>query len=682
MTQNGKLRVFIFCIALLFCINLAAQDTTAVVDDSAGVKPKWGLYVLYGYNTYTADFRMLPGIPSCCVKYKDGDGEGISFGALYETPIYDKLWLGIRLGMSNLNGTFNSKEASSVILNNKVVPGIFAHILDARISTLDIGANVLYNFFDNFNVSLGAKGSLLMTKDYKQREEIVEPKDAGVFEDNGLRVRNKTRGGINDASSVQMFLNAGISYEFALNKRKWLFLAPEINYSLGLTNLVSGIDWKVSTIRGGFSLKYQTPPPPPPPPPAPLPPPFAKYPVPEVPPTISVAMNVVQIDSTNQESQNIKLKIEDFISLNMRPLLNYVFFDSCSAKIPARYHMLKPDEIDTFAIEKLKSLDVLPTYYEVLNIIGKRLKENSSDKISIVGTNCNTDGEKNNKDLSKARAYAVRDYLRDVWKVDERRMSVEYRNLPKEASNSEEQGGDEENRRVEIISKNPEITEPVITMDTLRKINESTIRFLPKATAAAGISSWEIDARQNNQNLFTYKGNGNVADKVDWKIIEKGENTPKKSGIIDYTFTATDKLGQSATTDVANIKVDQLTIDKKRIEGIADKEYEYYSLILFDYGKSTLGTEHKKVADFVSHRITKESNVTITGYTDAMGGEDINKRISEKRAEEFAKRLRLKNAKISGVGESQLLYDNKLPEGRFYCRTVKITIETPVKHEN
>lgn len=681
MKLSRNLIIFIFLSGFLSSISLLSQDTQ-LSEDTLAVKPKWGVYVLYGYNTYTADFRMLPGIPSCCNKYKEGDGQGISVGALYETPIIDKFWLGFRLGISNLNGTFNSKEITDVIVNNQSTKGVFAHILDARVSTFDFGANAIYNFFDKFDVSLGLKGGLLMVKDYKQREEIIEPKDIGVFEDNGLRVRNKTRGSINDVSSVQVFLNAGISYEFALNKRNWLLLAPEINYSLGLTNMVSGINWRVSTIRGGFSIKYQTPPPPPPPPPAPLPPPYAKYPVPEIPPTIAVSMNVVQIDSSNQESPNIKLKIEDFISLNMRPLLNYIFFDSCSSKIPTRYHLLRTEETDAFAIEKLKSLDVLPTYYEVLNIIGKRLKENSSDKISIVGTNCNTDGEKNNKDLAKSRAFAVRDYLQDVWKIDDRRMSVEYRNLPKEASNSEEPGGDEENRRVEIISKNPEITEPVITIDTLRKINESTVRFLPKASAAAGIDSWKIEAQQNNQDLYKYEGKGNVADKVDWKIVENGENSPKRSGIINYKFSATDKLGQTASTDVANIKVDQLTIDKKRVEGIADKEFEYYSLILFDYGKSTLGTEHKKVADFVSRRITKESNVTITGYTDAMGGEDINQRISEKRAQEFAKRLNLKSAKISGVGESQLLYDNKLPEGRFYCRTVKITIETPVKPEN
>jgi outer membrane protein OmpA-like peptidoglycan-associated protein len=62
-----------------------------------------------------------------------------------------------------------------------------------------------------------------------------------------------------------------------------------------------------------------------------------------------------------------------------------------------------------------------------------------------------------------------------------------------------------------------------------------------------------------------------------------------------------------------------------------------------------------------------------------MGDEDINKVISERRAKSVANRLRLRDAIIKGVGEENLLYNNRLPEGRFYCRTVQITVETPVK---
>jgi hypothetical protein len=38
-----------------------------------------------------------------------------------------------------------------------------------------------------------------------------------------------------------------------------------------------------------------------------------------------------------------------------------------------------------------------------------------------------------------------------------------------------------------------------------------------------------------------------------------------------------------------------------------------------------------------------------------------------------------KEVHFEGMGERELIYNNELPEGRFYCRTVTITVETPIK---
>ena len=84
------------------------------------------------------------------------------------------------------------------------------------------------------------------------------------------------------------------------------------------------------------------------------------------------------------------------------------------------------------------------------------------------------------------------------------------------------------------------------------------------------------------------------------------------------------------------------------------------------------------VVDFVKNRLTANANVFIYGYTDRMGEEKVNKRISEQRAKAVASRLKIPKSTYAGIGESQLLYNNDTPEGRFYCRTVTITIETPI----
>ena len=73
--------------------------------------------------------------------------------------------------------------------------------------------------------------------------------------------------------------------------------------------------------------------------------------------------------------------------------------------------------------------------------------------------------------------------------------------------------------------------------------------------------------------------------------------------------------------------------------------------------------------------------VTISGYTDALGDEIVNEKIALERAKAVSQRLQIRNAIVRGIGEKEILYDNNLPEGRFYCRTVTITIETPINKE-
>jgi outer membrane protein OmpA-like peptidoglycan-associated protein len=95
-----------------------------------------------------------------------------------------------------------------------------------------------------------------------------------------------------------------------------------------------------------------------------------------------------------------------------------------------------------------------------------------------------------------------------------------------------------------------------------------------------------------------------------------------------------------------------------------------------------LSGRNKNFDDVVKNRVRPKSSIVITGYSDKMGEARANQRISDARAKEVSRLMKLSGAKVRGVGESDLLYDNDLPEGRFYCRTVVITIETAVNQED
>jgi len=257
-------------------------------------------------------------------------------------------------------------------------------------------------------------------------------------------------------------------------------------------------------------------------------------------------------------------------------------------------------------------------------------------------------------------------------------MPIDVRNLPAKPTRDDEPGGSEENRRVEITSDDFRITEPVVTIDTLRIISSYGLRFLTEARTSVGIKNWSVNATFDGNELVNFAGEGNPKRELDWILSDKTPNYPRTAGNIFYSMKVTDSLGQSTESAKNRLPIEQLTIDRKRLERIKDKEFEYYSLILFDFGKHDLRAEHRKVLDFIKDRSNDKSKIYIRGYTDAMGDETVNKRLSERRARTVADRLKLRNAIVEGIGEDELLYDNTTPEGRFYCRTVQIIIETPI----
>lgn len=673
---------------LLIVFFRAGAEETA---DTIEIKPKYGIYTHYGLNFFNSGFSQLPGVPNCCKNFTGGSGTGFALGFLYEYPMKylfqipdsDKVFLSLRAGFSSIDGLIRVEDNTNIIVDGKSQLGTFDHILNSKLSSITFEPAAMYNVYDRLNVFAGFNIGFVMLSQYSQREQITNPPDRGTFMD-GRRIQNEFSGEIPDALKFNLGLKAGISYELPLNKKEWLFIAPEVFYTYNITPVVSGLKWNVHTINMGLAFKYIEPPPPPPPPPPPLAPPMPGLPNPDTAPTIAASIKAVEVDSANNEKQDFNIRIEDFVSLNMRPLLTYIFFDKNSSVIPERYKKLKPSETDKFKFKNLQDLNALETYYHVLNIIGNRLRENPNTKLTLIGTNSNTEEEKGNKELSMSRAVAVKDYFVGVWDVNEENIILKARNLPDQPSRKNEPDGADENRRVEIICEDNSITDPVITIDTMRVLSTSNIRFMPKASADAGIKNWKIEVSQEDKDLAQFDGDSYPPAKVDWTLSSKNGSSPKTRGKIEYTLAVEDSLGQKIKTAKKFLPVEQITIERKRSNKQTDKEFEYYSLILFDYGKTNLMREHLQVVDFVKNRLTEGANIYIYGYTDRMGEDKINKRISDQRARTVAKRLKIPNSTYAGIGESQLLYDNGTPEGRFYCRTVTITIETPIndKKEN
>ena len=669
---------FLVLIAMLLVTGKSFSSGPAVKGDSIEKLSVYGAFIDYSLVFPSSNFSKLPGVPSCCPVFSGGDGQGFMGGFFYDYPFKDILNINIRLGTSFNSYQFNSIETENIIVDGKSTDAKIEHKLDVSTTAIMLYPLAKYMLASNIYIHGGLGFDLIIRNHYDQLEEIIEPENRGTFL-NGSRRRNDTDGNIEEISSINAALTLGFSYELPLSYRRDYLLAPEIFYSYGLSSPVKNIDWKNHNINLGFSLVYREPPPPPPPPPPPADPPDAIFPAAPVPPEFKASLDVVILDSSNNESKNGAIRIEDFVSHNMRPLLNYVFFDENSSELPQRYIKLDKEQAANFDLKSLQNLGALETYRQILNIVGSRMKSLPEAEIELRGHNSGTGKESGNTALSKARAETVRDYLNKTWNIEKNRIKISAFNLPAQASKNEEPGGEAENRRVEIISRDWSIIEQVITIDTMRVVNKINLLIKPEIIAEAGIDNWEITVMKNGDTINHYSGTDIPGDSILWAIGKDDSRIFGAGRSLKLSLYARDKLGQEIRTKAIGIPVEHLTVNRKRAERIQDREFEYYSLILFDYGMSKLSSDHRNVINFIKNRITPESDIIISGYTDKIGREEVNKKISEKRAKAVAKLLRQWDVKVSGFGESELLYDNTYPEGRFYCRTVKITVETPVK---
>ena len=638
-----------------------------------------GLLFGYGLNFHHTDFRELPKYPSCCNTFKNGFGQGINLGALVQFRMNENLYLGSQLLISNLNSVMKHNNNEMIAQLGVLQNAVIENKIDASINTVVISPFAGYSInkiSENFQV-IGALNLGFITKaNFTQYEELKSPL-IGTFE-NGLRIRNNITAELPE-KNILFGVGVGAQYDFPLNNMNNWRITPEFRYNFWLTSPVRALSWYTSQINFGISIRYNKMPsrllPT-----EPLLPPLPPMRLPKIENNFIVDVNhsipILNPDGTYSETDGII--VEEYTQTNLKPLLNYIFFDTMSAEIPSRYKRIDTNEMMLNEYRNFSNMNSLETYYLLLDIIGFRLKKYPNATIELVGTNSGAGGERNNLKLSERRANSVKKYLMDIWKINSDRIKTTARNLPKEPTRPTEINGDEENRRVEIYSDDGRVTESILSFDTISIIKTPYIKFIPSIISPFGVTNANLNVNYGTALCDTSldANFSPVGMEITNEIISRDTRTP-----FTYQLTATDKMRQQVQSDVKKINVNRVTIESKKSGNIADTSYDYYSLILFEFNSTNLGDRNNKVIDYIKTRIKPNSKIIISGYTDIIGLPEANKKLATERAIISAKRLGIENVELRGIGTDELLYDNDYPEGRFYCRTVTIQIVTPIYND-
>ncbi len=654
---------------------LRAQDDSPVVPSLPEPYTYVGIIAGYGLLSNTTTLEVYPG-SSVCGSFTNGDSYGLFVGLSYEYPILPFLQISARGLFAQRPATLVMRTDNGLLAYDDVsgtdVPFVRENVFHSTLRYLSIDAGLRFEPFRLLDMDLPfyVRGSVdagdpIFGATFTQTEEIIQPQSR-LFPD-GTKRHVVSSGSLNDATTG-FGASGAAGYEMRLDKH-W-FLDVEAGYRRGLNSVLNDQQWTVSGVYAALNLRYG------------LVEPEAKPIEPEAaPPVLSEPKPVAQvaqplvIKAFNTEA----LEVQETVVTETYPLLPYVFFDSTSADLRERYR----PAVDTKTFNEKKLVkSTLPIYYQLLNIVASRMRSHPNTVLRIVGT---TDGRElgsasQRKTLAEERAMSVADYMVGTWGISEDRIQISARDLPTMASNPQYMEGLEENRRVEISADDPEILAPVVHARFMEYVpTQSRQVFQVQALHPELSQHWDATISKNN-NLARVSGTGvlpgTIPFEVDSSIMVAIGREISTQDSLAGTLSVVQKDG-STVSAYCNfpIRKSQNQFELSRL-----------SLIVFDFDRSEISDENKTMMQrFIREALHADSKVSITGSTDRLGELQYNKTLSQSRADEVQSFLRRLEQSVSvdrceGIGASKLPYDNNLPEGRFYCRTVSIVVQTPITH--
>ncbi len=622
--------------------------------------------------------------------FTEGFGIGGAIGLLFEVPVDRIFAFGLRAGYESRGADLVKSYSNETDVKGPTGATTTANVEGTVANSYGMLNATPYLYFSPVGFPLyfevGPTLLLPITGSYQYTEKITSPANTQ------FRLNSQTSRTLEDADIAGLQSVFGVTVATGLNiqlsEEFKLFL--EIQYSPVFDNITNnlraGEEWKATNFSGTIGFRYpiggdwyQVIPPSPP---------VARKPdtskkggstASTIPDTLFEAGAVTPEGLKDTVIIN-KRKIQ---STEFHALLPYIFFERDSVAIPARYHQLNKKTVKGFQIERLPRGSTLGIYYHLLDIVGQRLRLNKSGTIKVTG--CLSQFETDTS-VARRRAEAVRDYIINTWRIRPNRVELAVRGLPANPSLSEVDTaeGARENQRVEISANDLSILAPVRLPDTATLGTAGLIRFLPttggEPDSATEMNAWSLDVTVGDSLITDAKsGYGTPPKQIDFEVERRAGLNLTDTVKISSKLTIRDSLdnvtNREQSKKVVIVQEDEYEEEREVIDG---KYVDTYNLLLFGFDQQDIQDFSRQATAIMQPRITPQSTVRVIGHTDRIGLPPYNKALSQRRADAAAQALGIPVKEAVGRGEKELLYDNDLPEGRYYCRTVTVIVETPV----
>lgn len=680
--------------AIAFCVFLCTINYT--------FGQKFGFFLNSGLIRLEGDFRQFKTIQDSIPLIGSGSSISFGIGTFLQVPLIRNIYLNnnfsIRYFSTNIEANRNlSARFDSNLVSNKFILEMSGNLnyKSFQVSYFpSLQFQIAKNFFANAGISIGY--------------EFFTPKNLIYYEKSYIK-------GLDFVSSTQEFtegkhqfpiiftFDIGANYTIPLNFFGLFRFGIAPYFSFGFVNVAKDFVADVTNLGVNFYIyperirqKRQ---------------PIEQIPLPPVedllpkPPLviyqdttpISKPLETITVDFVGIFREDGKERfvpaevsiIDQMYNANV-PLLNYIFFDYATSEIPRRYNKIhSPTE---FNIKSLVAKDILDVHYDILNIIGYRLRQKPNSTITLVGCNSKIGEELDNIELSRKRATEIANYLASVWEIEPRRIQIEARGLPAHPSNPNVPEGSAENQRVEIYSDDPEILSHITLVDTAYSFQPHSLRFYTKWNFTTKPILLNIIIRSpldttKSMSLMSktiYPPIDSFDIELQSVFLKDFLNFPLIEFELNFDFAENQNSNQKKIIPIMVKR--QISIEKPRKNKIL--------LPPFDFNSSVLKQQQIDFIQIFKPTISSAKEITLVGYSDVIGSSDYNFSLAKARVD--AVEMYLKNAiflpsKIvsssnsqsntsiiinkKAIGEFDQIFDNKLPEGRFFSRTVEIFID-------
>jgi outer membrane protein OmpA-like peptidoglycan-associated protein len=169
------------------------------------------------------------------------------------------------------------------------------------------------------------------------------------------------------------------------------------------------------------------------------------------------------------------------------------------------------------------------------------------------------------------------------------------------------------------------------------------------------------------------------------RLTEVEQNAQKLSGQLDELAAVSNAArgGAKAAQATADAAVAGVNQTNDRISALDDYTPQETASVNFRVGSSVLNPEAKTKLDEIATKALNAKGyvLEVTGFADATGGTEMNRRLSQRRADAVIRYL-VENHQIPlrrivtpyGFGESNPVADNKTREGRAENRRVEVKV--------